>query len=175
MSDLDRLTALRQRDLLEMALKAVGADTVRHGDRWLINHLLGTFDLLDGLACPADVCAAGGLHSIFGTNSFRHQTVSAQARATLARLFSERAARLAFIFGHCARPWCLDPEKEAETLAGEPVTAQDYMDLRLIEAANLIEQGAKVPDFILAAYVERAKPYRNEANAPAHSSVSRSG
>jgi len=137
-------------------LEETGAFQVTHtrqDKRKLATHLLGTYDLLKARCCSADVCLAGGLHSIYGTNRFRVVSVAPteDRRAKVSAVFGLRAEHLAFLFHVCNRPRDLergllcdrhtDPPKELQ------VSIQDLRDLRLIEGANLLDQSADMLRF----------------------------
>jgi hypothetical protein len=140
----DELAQLRAR--LLAFLLSEGAFATLHDRRTgasLGEHLLGTFDLLATRRCSAAVCAAGALHSIYGTNRFTRATVlpTHERRDAVAALFGRRSEHLAFLFHDCNRPNDLN-RGELESRSGVPFawSARDVRDLRLIEAANLQEQ-----------------------------------
>jgi hypothetical protein len=145
-ADADRFALLRHR--LSQFLAAEGAfDKIhdRSTRRTLGAHLLGTFDLLRHARCSANVCAAGSLHSIYGTFIYRSVTVppTQQRRRAIAAAFGRRAEHLTFLFHACQRP--LDLESGVLVCRAESArftwSERDLRDLRLIEAANRIEQG----------------------------------
>ena len=111
----------------------VGAYDQRHSGRSLGHHLMGTFYLLQKAGCDEQVCVAGALHSIYGTSAFHKATLRESDREKLARFLGAKAERLAWLFGHLDRPRCLE---DGTAMVGP----EDLRDLRLIEAANLIEQ-----------------------------------
>lgn len=115
----------------ELALKAaLGAEDVGHsGGRTLFTHLRGTYDLLDQWGAAEHVKVAGLFHSIYGTNTFRHQCLqpTAKNRELVAKLIGPKAEHLVYLFCTSNRP-----RFNAE--------GQDLKELRLIEKANLQEQ-----------------------------------
>jgi hypothetical protein len=108
-------------------------------------HLIGTFDLLRDARCFADVCAAGALHSIYGTFIYRSATVlpTQQRRDAVAAAFGSRAEHLAYLFHASQRP--VDLERGQLICRADAAdftwSERDLRDLRLIEAANRIDQG----------------------------------
>ena len=115
--------------------------------RSLGTHLMAVYDLLAALDCDADVCTAGALHSIYGTSIFKKVTISANKknRVEIQLRFGHRAERLAFLFHSCKR----SSPNNIETgilydrtgrflISG--VTFDDIQALRLIEAANMLDQ-----------------------------------
>jgi hypothetical protein len=121
---------------------------VRHTGRTFFEHLVGVHDLLRRYQAPDHVCMAGLFHSIYGTNIFRHRTVS--ARDEIIELIGPQAERLAFIFCSCNRPRELinaasrgHPyyvrNRHDETLI--TLSREDMRDLLNIELANLLDQG----------------------------------
>lgn len=131
-----------------------GCFAIKHSGETLGDHLMNVYRILRSLGAPETVCLAGGLHSIYGTNAFQRQTIS--NRDEIRHEFGRSTERLAYIFGRIDRPKALE---EVPTTGGilldreteEPfqVSAADVWALRLIEAANLLEQ-----DGNLSAYPE---------------------
>lgn len=139
---------MSKRHLLVLALKRTGAFYINHKkrlERKLGEHLLGTYDALKKMGADEDVAIAGGLHSIYGTSVFRKVTVPPERRAVIRGLFGERAERLAWLFSAINRPACLEglePVRDWRTSEPVEVSPQDLEDLRLIEVANLSDNGS---------------------------------
>jgi hypothetical protein len=139
---------MSKRPLLVVALKRMGAFYMTHNkrlERKLGEHLLSTYDALKKLGADEEVALAGGLHSIYGTSVFRKVTVPPERRSVIRGLFGERAERLAWLFSVINRPKCLEGlEPVLDWRTGEPieVSEQDLADLRLIEVANLGDNGS---------------------------------
>jgi len=95
---------------------------IRHSGRDFFEHLKGTHDLLRDWGNPEYLCLAGLFHSIYGTQFFKHKTLSLEQRDALIDLIGVKAEALAYLF--CTQ----DRRKFTD---GE---------LLEIEAANLIEQ-----------------------------------
>lgn len=131
---------------------ATGAFGVLHDKRTgaaLGEHLMNCFDLLAERRCGAAVCAAGALHSIYGTNVFARTTVrpTVEQRSALAHRFGWRSEHLAFCFHACSRPHDLESGHLTSRVGPFAWSARDVHDLRLIEAANLTEQGYRLDRF----------------------------
>ena len=132
-------------------LHSIGAFAIMHSGRRLADHLIGTRDLLEQHGFSEDVCLAGLLHSIYGTNAFGLACVEAAERLEVRRVVGERAEHLAWLFGTLDRPRTLEAALAEEPAGAVPLRASDggvttvdrrtFLDLCAIEAANLLEQG----------------------------------
>lgn len=124
---------LKSRFFLNTFLKSAKADEMGHTGRSLLEHLISTRDLLEFKNMPKYVCDAGGLHSIYGTNIYKKSTINPMQRDLIRKAFGEKTEELVYLFSTIDRPRCLEEgsiEVDEETL----------YNLRMIEAANLIEQ-----------------------------------
>lgn len=137
----------RSREWVAELLESIGTREVGHTNRTLFDHLLGTFDLLRAWDCDLDVCVAGGLHSIYGTNAFTHGAIAREDRHTIEGVIGPRAARLIYLFGSINRPRAILTAFEDSTLvdriSGNTIATNcdELRDLLAIECANLVEQG----------------------------------
>ena len=145
--------ALEQRHL-DFLTDVLGTDRVRHSGRNLLEHLLGTYDLLERWNAKPEVRLAGLFHSVYGTNAFKHRCLDltrAPDRNLVKGLIGHYAETLVWIFCSVGRPralWEAVAQKEPilhSLVTGEPIllTAPIVRDLLEIEAANLLEQGAR--------------------------------
>lgn len=133
----------------------------KHSGESLGNHLINTYRVLHAIGVREPVALAGGLHSIYGTNAFKRMTVS--DRATILLRFGAEVERLVFLFHRLERPKALEavPDDGGEVkdrLTGDSilVSRQDVEDLRLIEAANLLEQSGNLSAYPkICATIER--------------------
>jgi hypothetical protein len=130
----------RQRDFLQHL-----THDVRHSGRTLLQHLVGTYDLLRAWDAPEHVCLAGLFHSIYGTAIFKHQTIAPtpQNRDRIADLIGRNAENLAYVFCAAARRRDLSERKNpTDRFAGAAMvlTEQQFDELQLIERANAQEQ-----------------------------------
>lgn len=71
-----------------------------HSGRRLDDHLLGVWRLLRDWKCQDPLPTAGLLHSIYGTSSFKHQTVAKTRRAEIADKIGKPAEGL--IYQYCS-------------------------------------------------------------------------
>lgn len=143
---------MSKRHLLLIALKRVGAFKKQHNRKMgltLGEHLTNTYDDLKRMGADEEVALAGGLHSVYGTNSFRERTIPIDQRAVLQQLFGARAERLAWLFCTINRPQCFEGEAIKNWRTGDPVdvTAEELRDLKLIEVANLGDNGVNLSKF----------------------------
>lgn len=126
-----------------MFLHKIGADQKGHSGRKLIHHLLGTYDILNEWKCNQNICMAGGIHSIYGTNIFQSVTVDENSRAMVQDLFGYCSENLAWLFGTLDRPRAIENGIGIDRRQKKSVSIDKdtLISLRLIEAANLLEQG----------------------------------
>jgi len=141
-----------KRHLLIITLKRIGAFKKQHNRRMgltLGEHLTNTYDDLKRMGADEDVALAGGLHSIYGTNSFRSASLEPDKRPVIRALFSDRTERLAWLFSQINRPQCFEGEAIKDWKTGEPVEVveADLKDLMLIEVANLSDNGSDLSKF----------------------------
>src|SRR6476646_4016281 len=79
------------------------ADTIPHSGRTLLDHLIGTHDLLETWPRREAVCDAGLFHSIYGTEHLPKVTVAPSMRFLVRKLIGDEAEKLAWIFGALQR------------------------------------------------------------------------
>jgi len=136
---------------LSTFLRKAGALDHTHKSGSLHDHLVRTYSLLEARGFGSDVCFAGGLHSIYGTNSFSHSIMTQADKTRIVDEFGERAEELARLFSALERPRTLDaplalnPETAVVELRnGEHLNLPRaiFDDLRNIECANLEDQKA---------------------------------
>ena len=120
------------RDNIQKLLTELGTIRIRHQNGSLFQHLMRVYDRLYLKGLPAHVCAAGGAHSIFGTNVFKHVTTNDHERVSA--VIGEDACRLVRLFSTTDRPKSIEEALEKGT------EDQDTLHLAAIEAANLEDQ-----------------------------------
>lgn len=128
-------------------LQGIGSSAVQHSGRTLLAHLIGTYRLLRARRADLDVCMAGLYHSVYGTSHIR--CTLPVDRAGVRALIGERAERLAWLFSVVLRPrcWTMEGDDWPTTFGGMlRVSGQDQRDLRMMELANLDEQGVLDPE-----------------------------
>jgi aspartyl/asparaginyl beta-hydroxylase (cupin superfamily) len=135
-------------------LERRGAARLSHGPgRTLIDHLHGTMKILAHWRQSEDVIAAGLLHSIYSTDIYREQLVSASDRREIRHVAGESAERLAWLFGSILRNSFFDAVHSAHgnisktfNIAGhrQPsvlrISPEDAGKLLVIYMANTAEQ-----------------------------------
>jgi len=84
-------------------LKKQGAESIEHSGRTLLDHLVGTHNLLKQWHRREPVCDAGLFHSVYGTEHFPKTTMAASLRLLVKSLIGEDAERLVWIFGALER------------------------------------------------------------------------
>jgi hypothetical protein len=141
------------RDQLQEFLSTVKADEATHSSNNLSGHLLRTYDYLKGAKQSQDVCNAGAIHSVFGTNAFQwNNRLSYEDQPRIAAVAGTRAVRLAELFSKIPRPGILESSMgefngKLITLDGGQVAVsqEDFDALCAVEAANLHDQQALGP------------------------------
>jgi SM-20-related protein len=125
-----RMTLMFKAELSkEHFLNGLGAD---HTGRTLADHLRGTRDILVSWGMPQHICDAGLYHSIYGNNIFTHKSHPIEDRDTICKFIGVIAEELVYKFCTMDRP---------NALLNNDTNLDD---LRTIEAANLLEQGASL-------------------------------
>jgi len=141
-----------KRHLLLIALKRLGAFKQQHNRRMgltLGEHLVNTYDDLKRMGADEDIALAGGLHSVYGTNAFRKQTLGADKRPVIKGLFGEKPERLAWLFSQINRPKCFEGEPVKDWRTDQPleISEEDFRNLMLIEVANLSDNGSDLAQY----------------------------
>lgn len=181
--DAARSAAEQDRELAlartERALIARGAQRLPHA-RWsLLEHLAGTFRVLEQWEQPLPVCLAGLVHSVYTTDTYRRRVFHDDERDKLRSLVGERAEYLANLFSRLDRRALfnlaisehargLDKYLLRDRLDGEDIQlfAEDVRDLLVIHLANIVEQSARetgAPEEWLA-QASRIAAFANEFN-----------
>lgn len=136
---------LKERELITF-LRAHHTQDISHSQGTFFEHLLGTYRRLKKWGCEKSVCYAGLFHSIYGTQIFKHSTISYGERWVIKNLIGKEAERLAYLFSVSKRPPALieaiNTNKLYDTLEKQnvPVTKKELSQLIEIECANLIDQ-----------------------------------
>lgn len=138
-----------QRDRIQTLLTLVGAEKIKHSGRNLWTHLLNVYDILREYGYGTEVCAAGGLHSIFGTNVFTQATLTLEQRDMVANTIGPEATQYVELFSALKRPNTLESALANQTTTVEMndgstrlLTSNELSVLCAIEAANLSDQKA---------------------------------
>ena len=126
-------------DHLRDFLMSLDANKTRHSGRTLFDHLKGVHDLLRDWDNPQHVCLAGLFHSIYGTKTFKHQSMS--DRGELIKMIGVPAELLVHYFSTKDRPFF---NSFLEDKLYDFNNKKIRRNLIEIEAANLLEQGGNI-------------------------------
>jgi hypothetical protein len=137
---------------LVRVLRASGAGDISHSDGDLLDHLIGTYRILERWGCDESLKRAGLYHSAYGTAEFRSATLPLSARQEIRNAIGEPAERLAYLYcvgdrgefySELAKepPYKLVDFRDGSEL---PVSEDELADLAVLDAANTIEQLPRV-------------------------------
>jgi len=100
-------------------LKELGADTVEHrANRYLLEHLIATYELLSAWHHEPAIAVAGLMHSVYGTAAFETACLAPTERYRVRTVIGDEAERLAYLFSAMKRDQFLD------TLGGNVVVSR---------------------------------------------------
>jgi len=147
----DKSGAVTDQKLQEMIvlLCELGADAIPHSSGSLLDHLIGTYDVLNQWHCDSDVCKAGLFHSVFGTPSFPHALVADDYLDTIRNLIGERALLLVRMFSRMdlsSLVGIVAGDKFADSGGPVGVSINDQRALVCLVWANVLEQSHFVPN-----------------------------
>lgn len=125
-----------------------------HTDHGLINHLRGTFQILESWGCSETLCIAGLCHSIYGTESYRRNPIELSERENIQAILGESAEKLVYLFGaHVKESLWKNLERENEFSILDRLEKSELklseLDLRnliTLTLANWLEQRPRVPE-----------------------------
>ncbi len=139
--------------VLAHVLASLGATTIEHSERTLLDHLVGTYALLQDWECSSALCLAGLFHSVYGTESFRQALIAQTERDLVCQLITPRAEELVYLFGTTARHTLYEvllrgdaPRlRQFDTGTYIDVAPEVLRDLLTLDAANYVEEARRVP------------------------------
>lgn len=79
-------------------LRDHGADKVQHSNRTLLDHLVGTYNLLQTWDNEQHVCLVGLFHSVYGTRTFTDGLLNLDQRALVKRLLGDKIEHWVYHF-----------------------------------------------------------------------------
>jgi hypothetical protein len=128
-------------------LRQANTDGMPHSDRDLLDHLLGTRQLLVEWETRPALCDAGLFHSVYGTEYYELQAVPLTMRNEVQQLIGAEAESLAWLFCMIRRESLLEnpgPEGELKVqhrLTEEwlPLATIQFQDLLTLTLANTLE------------------------------------
>jgi len=153
------------RDQVQRLLMDLKCHEIKHSGGLLIGHLLRCYDLLKNKNADSDLCAAAGLHSVFGTCIFKERALAIDEKQRVSQVVGEACTELVIQFSRInSRPASLE-RFLAMAAVGTEAVAEEYtipctgtgpdgnqpemlvsgknmQRLCAIEAANLIDQRA---------------------------------
>ena len=112
-------------------LKSIGSDKVPHSSRTLLDHLIGTHDILQGWGKEQIVLDAGLFHSVYGTAKFMPNKGLVDNRQVIIDLIGDQAEEIVYWFCILVFPRIPEMEKFKDPLKSH---------LLAVERANLLEQ-----------------------------------
>lgn len=125
-------------------LRDLGANTIPHSNRHLIDHLIGTWAILQRWRCDLDVCVAGLFHSVFGTRAFPRALVNDESMDLIRDAIGERPFALVRFFKllnpHSLAGLVRHEEQVVDGSRTVRLTTSDVQDLVSLHWANAVEQ-----------------------------------
>ena len=91
-----------------LILEKIGDFSVNHSGRTLGDHLLNTMEMLYRKNAEEDVCVAGALHSVYGTNAFKNNVIDYSAREKYKSILGESIENLVYLFSIINRPYDIE-------------------------------------------------------------------
>jgi hypothetical protein len=128
-------------------LRQANTEGMPHSDRGLLDHLLGTRQLLVEWQARPALCDAGLFHSVYGTEYYEQQALPLTMRNEVQQLIGDEAESLAWLFCMIRRESLLEnpgPDGEYRVqhrLTDEwlPLTKIQFQDLLTLTIANTLE------------------------------------
>ena len=135
-------------------LESFGVLENTHSHSTLLDHLKGTYNILKNWEVEEALCLAGLCHSIYGTESYKKETVSLDQRSVINKLIGKEAEELVYLFGAHQKEnfWdFLDRENsfvihDRFTYQVVPVSYQQISQLVTLTLANWLEQRPRVDE-----------------------------
>jgi hypothetical protein len=161
-------------------LRQANTEGMPHSDRGLLDHLLGTRQLLIEWQARPALCDAGLFHSVYGTEYYDLQAIPLAMRNEVQQLIGDEAESLAWLFCMIRRESLLEnpgPDGEYRVqhrLTDEwlPLTKSQFQDLLTLTIANTLEPFPRCTRFerrylrtYLRTYLRR---FEDVAIPPAH-------
>jgi len=135
-------------------LRAANIEGMKHSDRGLLDHLLGTFRLLEKWAARPALCDAGLFHSVYGTDAYQDATIPFSMLNPVTELIGPEAENIVWHFcvmrretlkENVDRP--LDDRRVQNRFTQEwlPLESELFSDLANLVIANALEVVFLVP------------------------------
>ena len=128
-------------------LRKANTEGMPHSDRALLDHLLGTRQLLVEWEARPALCDAGLFHSVYGTQHYELTAVPLTMRNEVQQLIGEEAESLAWLFCMMRRETLYENPGPAGELRVQhrltdkwlPLTKTQFEDLWTLTIANTLE------------------------------------
>lgn len=128
-------------------LRRLDAHVTSHSRRTLLEHLQGTYDLLEAWGNASQICVAGLFHSVYGTYVFDSHSAELGMRDEIRDVIGRDAERLVHLFCVTDRRTFYEHLDESKVVLRDIVEDRDItLDretlaaLIEIEVANVVEQ-----------------------------------
>jgi ATP-dependent Clp protease ATP-binding subunit ClpA len=162
-------------------LRKANTEGMPHSDRGLLDHLLGTRQLLVEWEARPALCDAGLFHSVYGTESYELKAIPLTMRNEVQQLIGEEAESLAWLFCMMRRETLFqNPGREGELrvqhrLTDEwlPLTKIQFQDLLTMTIANTLEAFPHCSWFWRRYLRMGLRQYRDIAIPPAQRAIDR--
>jgi hypothetical protein len=131
----------------------LGAEKVAHTKKSYLAHVIAVYRFMESEGCSDELCDAGMLHSVYGTQGFQDFTLPLERRPEVRALIGDRAERLAYLNCAMDRPTFdgivrqeQGPYRFRDRFTGETVelSTEDYDDLCRIHLYDRLEQIPRV-------------------------------
>ena len=139
-------------DTYHELLRQLGVEKVEHYGRSLLQHLDGTYKLLNQWGNSEEVCVAGLFHSVYGTERLDSSKLESIDRSELEKVIGKYSELLVFLFSMANRtllltqnilpPFQIVRHDTSEAITVAPDTLSALLE---IGAANLVEQMPYLP------------------------------
>jgi hypothetical protein len=164
-------------------LRKADTEDMPHSDRGLLDHLLGTRQLLVEWESRPALCDAGLFHSIYGTDHYALKAIPLTMRNEVQQLIGDEAEKLVWLFCTMRRETLfqnLGQEGEFRVqhrLTGEwlPLTKVEYQDLLTLTLANWLEAFPRRSWNSRRRFRKTVRQYREFAIPPAQRAIDRIG
>ena len=162
-------------------LRKANTDGMPHTDRALLDHLLGTRQVLVEWDARPALCDAGLFHSVYGTESYELQAIPLTMRNEVQQLIGDEAESLAWLFCMMRRETLfqnLGREGEFRVqhrLTDEwlPLTKIEVQDLLTLALANSLEAFPRCSWIWRRILPWSLRQYRDFAIPPAQRAIDR--
>jgi hypothetical protein len=152
-------------------LESANVGALEHSQRGLLDHLLGTRQLLVDWGARPTLRDAGLFHSVYGTEHYEPSALPISRRAEVQKLIGDEAEFLAWLFCFMRRETFDDNLNRGANFAVEhrltkellPLSAQQFADLVNLTFANTLDAFPRLSWRLPRACRAYLKPFRSLA------------